>query len=53
MLNTVKVKGDNAVDQAKRVQALQKLANRATTQELEKLAKLLDDTKKRNLLKLA
>lgn len=51
MAKTITIKGNGALDEAQKAEALQYLADNATTPELMKLKKLASDPSMRSLLK--
>lgn len=51
MPKTITIKGNGAMDEAQRAEALQYLQNEASTAELLKLKKLASDPQMRSLLK--
>lgn len=53
MPSTITIKGENLLDEARKVEAIETLLQVGSTKQLEKLAKLAKDPKKRALLNLA
>lgn len=53
MARSLEIKGRGTTDEMKRYDALKKMQDGATTEELVKLAKLMDDPDKRGLLAYA